>query len=199
MPFYRPGQPYTIAEVRAILVALAEGRSPHPPGGGAGLPPAAHSLSKHWALQESDMKARACARRGPETVSCFTDLDTCIRAATAALNSPFGAMALRKLDQGQTSSNIFAPFPQGMFRAKKVIRMAPVSAANPHGAAMLYRNGSATRVFVRIYRHQQHVVVARAPRAANAGERLWIQTCFPEVVTPTRERGAPLPPGGVQI
>ena len=188
MPFYRgPGWPYSIAEVRAILDALAEGRNPQPPAGGA--PPPAHTLGRHWALQEAEMKARACAVNGPEIVSCFTDLDTVVKATTEALNSADGTAALQLLDAGHMSANIHHVVAAGLYRAKKVVRTANVVAAAPFGTAVVYRGQSATRLFVRIYRHVQ----------TRGTERLWIQTSFPEEVTPPTPHGAPLPAGGVAI
>jgi hypothetical protein len=183
VPFFRPGVPYSTSEVRAILDALAEGRNPHPPLGGIGPP--AHTLGRHWALQEPDMKARTCAVGGPPTVSCFKDFDTVVAAVTAVLNSANGSIALQALDANPAvGQNITCNLPMYSYPAKKVDRIQNILLAPPNGTARLYRASWATRVFVRIYAHTDGGLVAARGGVGAGRARLWIQTAFPDGVAP---------------
>lgn len=171
MPYARQ---YTMGEVRAILDALSENRNPHPPGGGA--PPPAHTLGKHWAIPEEELKRRSCGFHpgqapGPAVTSCFGTFDGVVQAVTAAINSPTGQAVLAQLDAGAGAVNSPAgglPAGGGIM-GKRFQRTQPASAANPGGTGTIFRGAQVTAVFVRFYRHAQ----------AGGGERLWIQTAYP--------------------
>jgi hypothetical protein len=187
---------YSEAEVRAILDALAEGRNPNPPAGGG---PEAHSMAKHWALTDRQLKHRACADAGyrPAVLTCFRTFDDMVRATTAALNSAQGRAAIASLDAGQNQAVIGTnalpvDISQLNLRVPRLERVAAMEAAPPHGTANLWRNESATHIFVKIYKHQQgaiqHAAGALGGGVAHNQMRLWIQTSYPKETT---KNGAP--------
>jgi hypothetical protein len=117
-----------------------------------------------------------------------------VRATTVALNSAQGRAAIQSLDGGQNQAVIGTnALPVDIshlnLRVPRLERVAEMEAAPPHGTANLWRNEQATRIFVKIYKHQQgaiqHAVGALGGAVAPNQMRLWIQTSYPKETTKT--------------
>jgi len=172
MPYRRQ---YTVGEVRAMIDALCEGRQRNVPGAGVGGA-AAHMLELHWAIQMTELVARvtrvngnqnAAGQFAPRIASSFHTVSDAITAIHAALNSADGQAELHQLDLGDDSRMIRFQTPFNFYRARRMPNNINVvqERGRPGG-------GANSRV---------NVVVRRAVAGAG-GERLWIQTAFPDEV-----------------